>query len=176
MEFTALRRSEVVAMKTPLGELVLHRSPEKVEISFRTQGRRDWRLELDGRPLGGLLRFLPGRHAVRAARRGRLTADFEGAEARVTARSRHLLRSRRHVQIEAGGRTLRFVRRGLARTELLEDGRTVGRTRSGAWELSEPDRLRVFATAVFAWGGIEDAVENPLLPDLLSELLLAPLS
>ncbi|GLW68115.1 hypothetical protein Kpho02_04140 [Kitasatospora phosalacinea] len=176
MEFTALRRSDSATVRTPLGELVLHRSPEKVAPGVWTPGLRDWRLELDGRPLGGLPGFAPGPRAVRAARRGRLTADFEGAEARVTARSRHLLRSRRYVQFEVGGRTLCFVRRGLVRTELLEGGRTVGRTRLGSWELAEPDPLRVFATAVYAWGGLDHANDNPLLPDVLSELLLAPLS
>ncbi|QKW22808.1 hypothetical protein HUT16_30275 [Kitasatospora sp. NA04385] len=179
MEFTELRRSDSATVPTPLGALVLHRSPEKTDFSIRTQGARDWRLELDGRPLGGLSAFVPGPRAVRAARRGRLTADFEGAEARVTARitarSANPLRSRRYVRFEADGRSLCFVRRGLVRTELLEDGRTVGRTRLGRWELAEPDPLRVFATAVYAWGRFEYANDNPLLPALVIELFVGAL-
>ncbi|MFD7733068.1 hypothetical protein ACFV6F_22085 [Kitasatospora phosalacinea] len=171
MEFGRLRKQGATTA-TPLGELVLHRTPAKPDAFEKVRGLQSWRLELDGRPLGELPRFGgPGYHAVKLARHG-LEGGFDGAGLRVTARGRHLLRSGRYVQFETGGRTLRFVRRGVVRTELLEDGRTVARSSRGRWQLAEPDPLRVCALAVYSWGGFDYANDNPVLSNLVGALVL----
>ncbi|MFJ1751391.1 hypothetical protein [Kitasatospora sp. NPDC088134] len=156
---------------TPLGELLLLRRPLKQDPFGlpKINGPEDWSLSLAGRQLAELPGF--ELYAARGAglRRGAV-GGVEGAELRIEVRG-GLRRSHRGVEFRSGGRTLRFVRRGLARAELLEDGRTVARTGSGGWEHEETDPLRVLALAVYTWAALDRVNTNPVLRDVLPALL-----
>ncbi|MFI9784358.1 hypothetical protein ACIHEI_12760 [Kitasatospora sp. NPDC051984] len=160
MEFTKMRPDGASAT-TRLGELALHRTPSRL---YSDQTER-WRVELDGRPLAELPGFgQPGFHVAELARRG-VAGTFDGAELHIRARGRHLLRSGRFVEFRTGDRTLRFVRRGVIRAELLEDGRTVARSDGRA--PTEPDRLHVLAVALYTWAELDYVNANPLLGSVI---------
>ncbi|MFD8595532.1 hypothetical protein ACFV1L_11065 [Kitasatospora sp. NPDC059646] len=161
MKFRKSRPDGTTAAITPPGELTLHRARSDAEFDVLRGHPEIWRLELDGRPLAELPDFGEPAYGVSFARRGAV-GTFDGAELRVSARD-HLLRSRRHVEFRSGGRTLRIVRRGLAGSRLLEDGRPVARTRSRAWDSAEPDPLRVVAMAVYTWAKLNFANTDPVL-------------
>ncbi|MFJ4674775.1 hypothetical protein [Kitasatospora sp. NPDC088783] len=156
---------------TPLGELLLHRRQLRKDAFGlpAVNGPEAWSLNLAGRPLAELPGF--ALHTGRGAelRRGAV-GSFEGAELRIVVRG-GLRRSRRRVEFHGGGRTLCFVRRGLARAELLEDGRTVARSSFRGWEQEGADPLRVLALAVYTWAGLDRANANPVLCGFLSAVL-----
>ncbi|WP_282203425.1 hypothetical protein [Kitasatospora fiedleri] len=156
---------------TPLGELRLHRRRLKKDAFGlpAINGPEEWSLSLADRPLAELPAF--ELHAARGAKLRRGAAGgFEGAELRITVRG-GLRRSRRRVEFHSGGRTLCFVRRGLARAELLEDGRAVARSSLRGWEQEEADPLRVLALAVYTWANLDRANANPVLRNLLPAVL-----
>ncbi|MFC8721653.1 hypothetical protein [Kitasatospora sp. NPDC057198] len=163
MEFTMAGEHGTTA-GTPLGALVLHRARPRGDAAALIEGLEVWRLELDGRPLAELPRFgPPGPLAQRVVRRT-ASGTFEGAELRVSGQG-HLLRSRRRVEFRAGGRVLRFVRRGLEDAELWEDGAPVAR-RGRGWRMAEPDRFRVCAVAVYDLAALDHLVAHPVLRNL----------
>ncbi|KIQ65161.1 hypothetical protein TR51_14270 [Kitasatospora griseola] len=166
MEFTKMR-PDGASVATQLGELTLHRARSRTY----TDTTESWRVELDGRPLAELPRFgQPGFHAAKLARRG-VTGTFDGAELHIRARGRHLLRSGRFVEFRAGDRTLRFVRRGLLRAELLEDGRTSAR--SDGRVSAEPDPLLVCAVALYTWAELDYVNANPVLCNVISSAVVS---
>ncbi|PJN29858.1 hypothetical protein [Kitasatospora sp. CB02891] len=164
MEFTKIRPDGASAA-TQLGEPALHRT----RLRTCTDATESWRVELDGRPPAELPAFgRPGFHAAKPATRG-VAGVFDGAELHLRARGRHPLRSGRFVEFCAGDRTLRFVRRGLLRAELLEDGRSPAD--SDGRVSAEPDPLLVCAVALYHWAELDYVNANPVLGTVVLSLL-----